>query len=223
MRGSFEALHAKCQIRSCINLQVAARARACVPQPRERILGKVINAGRFSPPPLITRALSARARSCSASFHSTNLENSEFPSSASATDGCSSPLRSRLRGREGGTEHLRPLIRNFHQAVIRRQRSTSRGLRKEEGLSPSQFRRADKGRTDADGGCSAKSAWRWHSASCSRANTFSESELDYCGRRRPTERPTDCTRRNRRPSDQNGCERKGRQTFRALKGGSMAR
>ena len=107
-----------------MNLKVAARALACVPQQpkrgkrgerttRGRILCKVINSGRFSPPPLITRTLLLYF----VPFHKFGGKNSEFPLLR-----CSSPFGWRLRWREIGAGHFRrPLIRNFHQGVIRRQ------------------------------------------------------------------------------------------------------
>ena len=108
---------------------------------RGRILCKVINSGRFSPPPLITRTLLPYF----VPFHKFGGKNSEFPLLR-----CSSPFGWRLRWREIGAGHFRrPLIRNFHQGVIRRQRGgvakaprEDRGREEErEGLS--QFRRAD--------------------------------------------------------------------------------
>ena len=106
--------------------------------------------------------------------------------------------------REGGTEHLRPLIRNFHQAVIRRQRSTSRGLRKEEGLSPSQFRRADKGRTRTEAAVQSPRGGGTQPAAAAPILSRNPSLTTAADDDRPTDRPTDCTRRNRRPSDRPG-------------------
>ena len=72
----------------------------------------MINSGRFSPPPLITRTLLLYF----VPFHKFGGKNSEFPLLR-----CSSPFGWRLRWREIGAGHFRrPLIRNFHQGVIRR-------------------------------------------------------------------------------------------------------
>ena len=157
MQSQCQLLHTKCRIRSCMNLKVAARALACEraaaaeagerggEERRGRILCKVINLGRFSPPPLITRSLLLYF----VPFHKFGGKNSEFPLLR-----CSSPFGWRLRWREIGAGHFRrPLIRNFHQGVIRRQRGgvaehlvrIGEGRREawegREGLS--QFRRAD--------------------------------------------------------------------------------